>query len=245
MSPAERGVYITLLCLIYENDGPIARDDGRLSRRCGAPKAAFRKALDALLSEGKVVESDGMLTNPRAEKALVDRSNRTQNGTHAARQRWDAQREKTTQNQKLDDAGAVQAQCAADASQKPEPELDIREGSKEPSRRLASPLEGFDAFWDLWPSKKNKDAARKAWKKLSMDDRRDAYRAVRDGWFDKWRSSQPDANPIHASSYLNGKRWTDEFDAPALKVFNGGSHEKSASKSKTRMDAFIGGARGT
>lgn len=120
LSPAERGVYITLLCLIYENDGPIPRDDARLSRRCGAPKAAFRKIIEALLEQGKLQEIDGLLTNSRAEKSLMDRTKRTQNGTHAAHQRWTAQKQKSKQNQAPKNASAMPQQCAEDASQKPE-----------------------------------------------------------------------------------------------------------------------------
>jgi uncharacterized protein YdaU (DUF1376 family) len=123
LSPAERGVYITLLCLIYEADGPIERHDARLSRRCGSPKAAFQRTLEALIDEGKIVEADGMLSNRRAEKAIVDRQNRSQIGTHAAQQRWTAQGEKIQQNQRKDDARAIPEQCTSDASQKPEPDI--------------------------------------------------------------------------------------------------------------------------
>jgi uncharacterized protein YdaU (DUF1376 family) len=123
LSPAERGVYITLLCLIYEADGPIERHDARLSRRCGSPKAAFQRTLEALIDEGKIVEADGMLSNRRAEKAIVDRQNRSQIGTHAAQQRWTAQGEKIQQNQRQDDARAMPEQCTSDASQKPEPDI--------------------------------------------------------------------------------------------------------------------------
>ena len=73
LSPAERGVYMTLLCLMYEQDGPIPRDDGRLARRCGSPKAAFIRAVECLIDEGKLTEVDGMLSNNRVEKAIVDR----------------------------------------------------------------------------------------------------------------------------------------------------------------------------
>jgi len=117
LSPAERGVYITLLCLIYETDGQVPRDDARLSRRCGSPKASFKRTLDALIDEGKITERDGMLSNERAEKVIVDRQNRIQNATHAAQQKWDAQRKKSEQNQRQDDAGAVPEQCPADANQ--------------------------------------------------------------------------------------------------------------------------------
>ena len=118
LSPAERGVYITLLCLMYEADGPIPRDDARLARRCGAPKAAFRKSLTCLIEIGKIIEKDGALSNSRAEKAIMDRQNRTQNSTHAANQRWDAQKKKTKQKQGPKNASAVPQQCPPDA--KPE-----------------------------------------------------------------------------------------------------------------------------
>jgi len=127
LSPAERGVYITLLCLIYEEDGAIPRDDGRLSRRCGAPKAAFTRILAELIEQSKITEKDGMLSNDRAEKALVDRRNRTQNAYHAATSRWGAQPEETQQKQGDDDAGAMQSQGVGDASLEPEPELSKKE----------------------------------------------------------------------------------------------------------------------
>jgi hypothetical protein len=97
------------LCLIYEADGPIERHDGRLSRRCGSPKAALSAVLDGLMAEGKIVEVDGMLTNRRAEKAIVDRQNRSQNSTHAAQQRWTAQAKKCNKIK----AAMMRAQCQA------------------------------------------------------------------------------------------------------------------------------------
>jgi uncharacterized protein YdaU (DUF1376 family) len=139
LSPAERGVYITLLCLIYEADGPIERHDARLSRRCGSLKAAFQRTLEALINEGKIVEADGMLSNRRAEKAIVDRQNRSQIGTYAAHQRWTAQSDKTQQNQGRDDASALAEQCTSDASQKPEPDItETKVSVAQPSKRRSS-----------------------------------------------------------------------------------------------------------
>jgi uncharacterized protein YdaU (DUF1376 family) len=66
MSPAERGIYITLLCLIYEADGPIALDETRLARRCGAPRNVFSRLLGALVMDGKLTLEDGFLSNRRA-----------------------------------------------------------------------------------------------------------------------------------------------------------------------------------
>lgn len=35
LTPADRRVYITLLCLMWEGEGPITMDEGRLARRLG------------------------------------------------------------------------------------------------------------------------------------------------------------------------------------------------------------------
>lgn len=173
LSPAERGVYITLLCLIYEADGPIERHDARLSRRCGSPKAAFHRTLDALIEEGKIVEADGMLSNRRAEKAIVDRTNRTQNAAHAAKQRWEAQPGKTERNQRQGDAGAMSEQCVADASQKPEPDIktEAKASAKKPRR---NPLIDFPEGWV--PNDINiADAQKRGFSQQEIDDEADRF----------------------------------------------------------------------
>ena len=125
LSPAERGVYVTILCLIYEVDGAIQRDDARLSRRCGMPKAAFMRTIGALIDEGKLTEKGGMLSNSRAEKAIIGRQIRVQNATHAANSRHNAHKQKTEQNQRQKDAGAMPGQFVSDASQNQNQKLDI------------------------------------------------------------------------------------------------------------------------
>lgn len=118
LTPAERGVYITILCLMWDGGGPVALDDGRLARRCGMPKAAYLKAKKALIEEGKLVATPDGLSNKRAEQTLMDRLNRIQTATHAARQRWGAGSEKSEQNQDAVDPNALPEQCRDDA--KPE-----------------------------------------------------------------------------------------------------------------------------
>lgn len=90
LSPAERGVYITLLCLIWDGNGPIQLDDGRLARRCGMPKASFKKALKALMDEGKIIRAPGGLTNKRAHDVLEDQNQRSATAKANAASRWTA-----------------------------------------------------------------------------------------------------------------------------------------------------------
>lgn len=140
LSPAERGVYMTLLCLMYEQDGPIPRDDGRLARRCGAPKAAFIRSLECLIYEGKITDAGGMLSNGRAEKAIIDRASRVEIATIAANERWSAQKGKSKQKQGRHNANAMPEQCQTECQ--PEPEPDIKDNTnvlfKKPTKRATA-----------------------------------------------------------------------------------------------------------
>lgn len=185
LSPAERGVYITILCLIWENDGPVDMDDARLARRCGMPKAAFLKAMTALIDEGKLHRTGSGISNDRAEKTLMDRRNRIKNATHAANSRHHAQTEKNEENQCHDDATAMPEQCVDDAKPEARSQIEKREAKASPKKasRLSPDwvlpkswgdwaismisersvrLEA-DKFRDYWTSKAGKDAAKLDW----------------------------------------------------------------------------------
>lgn len=216
LSPAERGVYITLLCLIYEANGPIARDDVRLSRRCGSPKASFKKVLDALIDQEKFIEIDGMLMNERARKALIDRTNRTQNSTHAANQRWSAQEQKSEENQCQEDAAAMPPQCAADASQSqsqnPEPDKNIVTSNEvtraSPGKSSSGYSDEFETFWRHYPEKAGKKPASKAFtkarKSISLEGMLQALERYIEVCHAKRRPY------CHAATWLNQERWNDE-----------------------------------
>lgn len=117
LTAAERGVYITILCLIYENEGPIPMDEGRLSRRCGVTKAAFVRAFGALSDEGKLTLSEGLIDNNRSKKLLSERAIRSQKASASASQRWNALPEKSEQKQQSENANASAKQCETDANQ--------------------------------------------------------------------------------------------------------------------------------
>lgn len=208
LSPAERGVYITLLCLIYEHDGPIQRDDARLARRCGSPKAAFVRTLDGLIAEGKITQDEDVLSNRRAEKALMDRTNRTQNSTHAANQRWGAQGQKMQQKQREVDAGAMPSQCVGDASQKPEPDTRKRD-----TNVSLVQSDRFDEFWAAYPRKTVKSAARKAYAKAVKKARHDEIMFGLSRHLPALQAKEQQFIP-HPATWLNQERWSDEPEQP-------------------------------
>lgn len=124
LTAAERGVYITLCALMYEFNGPIRRDDGRLSRRCGCTKAAFTKILGALIEDRKIIEIGGddgpHLTNRKCETEISDRAIRSEKARAVAQSRWSAQSGKTQGNQRRKNASASATQCESE----PEPDIE-------------------------------------------------------------------------------------------------------------------------
>ena len=120
LSPAETGVYVTLLAMIYENGGPIERDDRRLARLCNCATGGFTKVIAALIEQRKIIEIDGRLTNERAEKEIGIRSDRSEKARDSAANRWRKHEGKPKQSQQTGHAVAMQAQCEGNANQKPE-----------------------------------------------------------------------------------------------------------------------------
>ena len=211
LSPAERGVYITILCLIYEANGKIVRDDARLSRRCGMPKAAFLRTIQALIDQGKLSEVDGMLSNKRAESAIMDRQNRVQNATHAANSKWSAQKQKVEQNQPRLYAVAMPEQCVEDASQNQNQNIKERDTNVSLKKRIETE-DGFDDFWSIVPRRVGKAHAKKAWtgalRKASSQTIIEAMSK-----YARQRQGQDPQYTAHPATWLNGERWLDEVES--------------------------------
>lgn len=112
MTASTKGVYITLLCLIYEDEKPLAQSREALARRCGCTLPAFEKALAALVDDKKMqVREDGIWSD-KCEKHIASRCERRNSAKAAAEKRW----QKAQQKQGGQDARASSPQC------KPEPE---------------------------------------------------------------------------------------------------------------------------
>lgn len=74
----------------------------------------------------------------------------------------------------------------------------------------------FDRFWNAYPKKKGKEAARRAWTKLSPDMslcRVMAKALDRQRQSQDWQREEGRYIPYPAS-WLNGRRWEDEPDKP-------------------------------
>lgn len=147
LSAEETGVYITLIARIYEMAGPIERDDNRLSRLCGcASRAKFAKALEYLISEGKIQEHEGQLFNERAQKEIQNTTEKSSKAKAAAQSRWNKKPNKINGG---DDANAFPKHASSICQSEPESES---ERKKEPPADAAGTdfLKGKPAKGWLW-----------------------------------------------------------------------------------------------
>ena len=65
-----KGVYIDILSLIYSDGRAIDKDDIRLFSMIGNNKTVIKRCIDELITRNFIVETDGKLTNFRAESEL-------------------------------------------------------------------------------------------------------------------------------------------------------------------------------
>ena len=88
-----------------------------------------------------------------------------------------------------------------------------------PSAHDADPMPDlFDRFWKLYPNKKNKANARKAWAKLKVTDHlfdQIAAGLARYCASPDWVKDGGQFIP-HPTTWLNGKRWEDEVALPTV-----------------------------
>lgn len=120
MTAACKGVYITLLCLMYEGEAPLQQSWETLARRCGCTLPAFRRAVESLQDDGKLTVSEHGIWSEKCDKHIAQRRERQSSAKAAAKKRWQKNQEK----QCKPDATASNPQC------KPEPDPYIREEPK-------------------------------------------------------------------------------------------------------------------
>jgi len=88
LTAAERGVYITLIMMMYDRAGPLTEDEGRLARACGLPTVGFSRALNALVDQGKIQRIEGGLFNARVGREIENVMAKSQIARANVEARW-------------------------------------------------------------------------------------------------------------------------------------------------------------
>jgi uncharacterized protein YdaU (DUF1376 family) len=220
LSAAERGVYITLIACMYDHGGPIRREDDRLSRRCGLPKAGFVRALAALIDLGKIDEIDGCLFNSRAKIELTEREKFCSTQSGNAQSRWGKHKEK----QSSSDTMALPPHCHGTATAlpshmppQPQPhkkDLSIASQSH-PKRVPGADVATAKRFYDAYPKHVDPRAAEKKFISLvksGVDPERIISAATR--FAEAHRSAGTDRQFIAAPAVWLNRGGYDSEDQP-------------------------------
>lgn len=95
LSAQQVGVYMMLLCRIYEEDGTIEFHELRLATYCGMRQNTFKKTVEQLIELDKFQLVDGHLNNRRAETEISSRADNLKKKSKAGK----ASAQKTQQKQ--------------------------------------------------------------------------------------------------------------------------------------------------
>ena len=174
MTSATKGVYITLLCLMYEAEGPLKQPWDILSRRSGCTVPAFKKAVSALVDEGKIKVTDEGIWSDKCDKHIAQRRERSDSAKAAAEIRWKKEQGKQCPT----DADAMRAQCQPE----PDPEPKLKEepsgSSKIQPPKKRKPVKRSVPLPDGWvPNEANvKHALSKQLSPQEIDHEADRFR---------------------------------------------------------------------
>jgi uncharacterized protein YdaU (DUF1376 family) len=225
LTAQEVGVYIMLMCLIYEEDGPVENNELRLSTYCGMRIPTFRKTLEKLIDLGKVYEAGGALSNRRAEAELAKRAETLKKNSKAGK----AGAKKSQQNQSPE---ATPVERPINHTDTETDTVKEREATASPKNTRGSRLSEDWALprdWADW-------AASEGFATNCINEQADRFRdywvakagsgGMKLDWFATWRNWMRNSNG-------NSQQTSKETG-------NAGN-----SKSNQRVAAFLAGARGS
>jgi uncharacterized protein YdaU (DUF1376 family) len=197
MTPAQKGVYIDLLCLSWQ-EGYIPADPIELAFLLRLPLAEFEPIWNVVKTHFKSVKNaPKKLVNLRLEDERYQAQEKSDKTKKAAHSRWDKLNASAH-------ADAEHSQCSTEAYSEAEAELSIT--PQESVRRF-----DLDEVYARYPNKKGKVkglAKLKALVKTEAD-----YQAVMAGLSsfiaDEKRKGTEDRYIPHFSTWVNQRRWED------------------------------------
>jgi hypothetical protein len=195
----EIGCYIKLLCFCWR-EGTIPNDVSKIARLCGEPEEVMAQlwlAISKCFDEAE--NAPQRLVNPRLDierdKQQKHKKERSESGKKGAMSRW------------YSDNNSAKVQPMA----KPIAEPMAKHGSSTSSSNNNTLLSSFAVFYKIYPKKKGRDAAIKAWKKhgKEIEENFESIIASLKKQILTWKDPQFIPYP---ATWINGRRWTDEIE---------------------------------
>ena len=200
--------YRCLLERLWELDGYLPLDMKRLARLVDFTVPQFTRIWPEI--EHFFVVEDGQISSARVLRDLKTAQNRSKTNQKSAEKRW--KKESGIESNPLKQNEPTDANAYANAMNTNTNTNTIKE-EKIPSVSRSSEAERhFDEFWDLYPRKQGKGAAKRKFltvsKTTQFSDLMDGLRRSIDHW--EAKGTEPQFIPLPAT-WLNQGRWEDEL----------------------------------
>jgi uncharacterized protein YdaU (DUF1376 family) len=207
LSLEEEAAYLRVVNAMHKNKSPVPNNVRVWAGmfRCSTRKA--RALVAALIDAGKLALTEDGLVNERAISDLVHRGfvsvSRAESGAKGGRIRAEnARKLLETNNPKQANASSREEKRREENPQSPQ-------GGDDP----------FDLFWNLYPRKVGKEAARKAFDKAVKKAPVSDIMAGLHAQLPAILATEPRFQP-HPATWLNQGRWQDEVQKPERKARN-------------------------
>lgn len=218
LSSVEHFIYRSLIDSYYLTEQPISLDHAHVMRTHCLRSADDMQFLCNVLADFFVKTETGYI-HKRIEEELAIYHGKSAQAKAAADARWDKIRNKI--NEKcLNDADALQAQSVCNANHKPITNnhkllKPIAHPSDIADVMPSAYTQSFLKFWEMYPNKKSKGLAAKAFAKIKSAE----YPAIKDGLnaakaSSEWLKDNGKFIP-HPASWINARGWEDERTSAA------------------------------
>lgn len=194
LSLLEHGIYRQLLDTYYLTEKPIPLDDAVAMRTHSIRTADEVQAYKNVLSDFFFETDDGYI-HKRCDSVIASYHAKSDQSRKAANARWAGVSEDSN-------ADAMRTHTGRNADAMPTINHKPLTNSKDNDHF-------FDAFWKDYPNKVNKVKARKSWLKLTEKEKGLAHDKLKAFIANLPDFQRGDNFNLHASTYLNQKRWTD------------------------------------
>ena len=229
----ERSIYRDLIELYYDTESPLNGDIDALARRIIARSDEERAALDAVLGEFFKLQ-EGAYFHSRCDEELAKYKALADRGKEGAAKRWSKGENSPPINKHMLKNGVAIVKhdvSNSNQNQEPEPRTIIPPTPKGVKEEKVD--EGFESFWESYPRKTGKGAARNAWAKAKLPEIDLILSALHKAKKSPDWLKERGAYIPHPATWLNQCRWEDSgMDYEAL------TQKRVLSLSSTPQEAF-------
>lgn len=224
LGPDVIGAYAVVLDLIYDHGGPVRNDARWLAGILGCSSRKATSLISKLIEVGKLVASEGMLSNIRAAKEIETASNSSrklsESGANGGRKRAENESDARKNNDLGQALPKHRARLEARVRGREERPLSETAVPDPPPIRMKKPSNypaKFEEFWKGYPtdSLMSKKQAGDAWAKIQEEAQIAIIASL--PAFRSYCQAHVDYRPVHAIRYITQERYVG-FNETAAKI---------------------------